>query len=317
MKKYFALILAFVLALVLLALPAAAEEASYRVGICQLVQHDALDDATLGFKAALRELLGDRVSFDEQNASGDAGNCISIASALIAEDVDLILANSTQALQAVYASTGEIPILGVSVTDYAAALGMDRWTGVTGVNVSGASDLAPLSDQAELVRRLYPEAKEIGLLYCSAEANSLYQVAIISGHLAAMGYNCTHYAFTDSNDVFSVAQAACAASDVVFVPTDNTVATCCGVIRNVVEVAKTPVIGGDEGICSGCGVATLAVNYYDLGYAAGQMAYDILVNGADPASMPVQLGASFSRIYNPELCEMLNVEIPDGFKPIG
>lgn len=313
MNRFFAALLALML---VLTAPALAEEQIYTVGICQLTQHDALDDASLGFRAALTELLGDRVEIIEQNASGDVATCISIANAFIAEDVDLILANSTQALQAVYASTGDIPILGVSVTDYAAALDMDKWTGVTGVNVSGCSDLAPLADQAELVRQLYPDAKEVGLLYCSAEANSQYQAAIMTGHLTAMGYNCTAYTFTDSNDVFSVAQSACAGSDVIFVPTDNTVAACREVIRNVVDVEMKPIIGGDEGICSGCGIATLAVNYYDLGYAAGQMAYEVLVNGADVSAMPVQFGASFSKIYNAELCESLGVSIPEGFKPI-
>ena len=309
-------ILAAIIALAMFALPALAAEETYTVGICQLVQHDALDDATLGFKAALRELLGDKISFNEQNASGDTAVCISIANSFIAEEVDLILANSTQALQAVYAGTGEIPILGVSVTDYAAALDMDQWTGVTGVNVSGTSDLAPLADQAELLRQLYPDAKDVGLLYCSAEANSEYQAAILSGHLTAMGYRCTAYTFTDTNDVFSVAQSACAASDVIYVPTDNTVASCKDVIRNVAEMENMAIVGGDEGICKGCGIATLAVNYYDLGYATGRMAYEILVNGADPASMPIQFVPSFTKVYNPEMCEYLGVTIPDGFEPI-
>ena len=234
-------ILSAVLALLLcFSCTALAAEPEFTVGICQLTQHEALDASTLGFKAALTELLGSKVAFNEQNASGDIATCISIANALIAEDVDLILANSTQALQAVYASTGDIPILGVSVTDYAAALDLDKWTGVTGVNVSGCSDLAPLNDTAELLRQLYPDAKEVGLLYCSAEANSEYQVAIMTGLLTAMGYNCTPYAFTDSNDVFSVAQNACQASDVIYVPTDNIVASCREVIRNVVDMEKPP-----------------------------------------------------------------------------
>ena len=312
MKRILAAVIALAFAL---AFSAFAEE-SYTVGICQLVQHDALDNASLGFRAALTELLGDRITIIEQNASGDVATCISIANSFIAEDVDLILANSTQALQAVYGSTGDIPILGVSVTDYAAALDMDKWTGVTGVNVSGCSDLAPLADQAELLRQLYPNAREVGLLYCSAEANSQYQAAIMTGHLTAMGYNCTTYTFTDSNDIFSVVQSACAGSDVIFVPTDNTVAACREVIRNVVDMEMKPVIGGDKGVCAGCGVATLSVDYYDLGYAAGKMAYEVLVNGADVSSMPVQFGASFNKIYNPELCEILGVTIPEGFSPV-
>lgn len=309
--------IALILVLMIVLLPAAmAEAAVYQVGICQLAQHEALDAATLGFMASLREKLGDTVSFNLQNASGDLSTCVSIVNGFIADDVDLILANSTQALQAAYASTGEIPILGVSVSDYAAALDMDVWTGVTGVNVSGVSDLAPLSDQAELIRELYPDAEKIGLLYCSSEANSEYQAAIITGYLTSMGYQCAAYTFADSNDVFSVAQSACADSDVIFVPTDNTVATCVQVIRNAIEITNTPVIGGDEAICAGTGVATLAVDYYDLGALAGDMAYDVLVNGKDVATTPIRMVPSFICKYNPEICAMLGVEAPENASPI-
>ena len=313
MRKF----LSITVALMMAALPACAQAAEYEIGICQLIQHEALDASTLGFMAALSEKLGDAVSFNLQNASGDTATCISIANSFIAEDVDLILANSTQALQACYASTGEIPILGTSVTDYAAALDMDEWTGVTGVNVSGTSDLAPLQDQAELLRTLYPDAKNVGLLYCSAEANSEYQAAIITGFLTSMGYRCTPYTFTDTNDVFSVTQTACAASDVIFVPTDNTVATCAQVIRNVVDAEGTPIVGGDEGICGGCGVAALVVDYYDLGYETGLMAYDVLVNGKDVSTMPVRMIDSFTYKYNAELCQQLGVTIPEGWEAIG
>ena len=316
MKKMITILMAALIALSMLAMPAMAED-SYSVGICQLVQHEALDSSTQGFMDALTELLGDQVCFDLQNASGDSGNCISIVNSFIAEDADLILANSTQALQAAYAATGDIPILGTSVTDYAAALGMDEWTGITHANVSGASDLAPLNDQAELIRRLFPDAKKVGLLYCSAEANSEYQATIMSGLLSAMGYQCQTYTYTDTNDIFSVAQTACAGSDVIFTPTDNTAASCAQVIRNVVEVEMTPIIGGDDAMCSAFGVATLAVDYYDLGYATGKMAYDILVNDADISTMPIQYISSFVPKYNPEICDLLGVEVPEGYEAIG
>ena len=313
MRKLTALLIAIML---FLAPAALAQDAQYTIGICQLIQHEALDVSTRGFMDALTEKLGDQVSFNLQNASGDTATCISIANAFIAEEVDLILANSTQALQAVYASTGDIPILGTSVTDYAAALDMDEWTGVTGVNVSGTSDLAPLQDQAELLRQLYPDARNVGLLYCSAEANSEYQAAIITGFLTGMGYRCTPYTFTDTNDVFSVTQTACAASDVIFVPTDNTVATCTQVIRNVVETERTPIIGGDSGLCSGCGVATLTIDYYDLGYATGEMAYEILVEGREISSMPVRMIPSFKYVYNAELCRYLGVNVPPSWEAV-
>jgi len=312
MKKILSLAIALMIAL---ALPAFAEE-SYSIGICQLVQHVALDDATRGFKDALTAKLGDKVSFNEQNASGDSSTCITIVNSFISEDVDLILANATPALQAAQAGTGEIPILGTSVTDYASALGIDPWTGVTGYNISGTSDLAPLDGQAQLLNELFPDAKNVGLLYCTAEANSIYQVEKVEAYLTEMGYSCTMYGFTDSNDVSSVVQNACANSDVLYAPTDNTMASCTEAIRNVVDVEKKAIVGGDEGICSGCGVATLSISYYDLGYATGEMAYEILVNGANIAEMPVQFSPNPLKKYNAELCEYLGVAVPEGYEAI-
>lgn len=313
MKRFLILLAAMLL---VFAIPTVAAAAQYNIGICQLVQHDALDNATRGFMDSLTEALGDEVSFNVQNASGDSATCIAIANTFIAEDVDLILANATQALQAVYAATGDIPILGTSITDYAAALDMDEWTGVTGVNVSGASDLAPLTEQAELIRQMFPTKRNVGLLYCSAEANSEYQATIMRGLLTAMGYICTDFTFTDTNDVFSVTHSACAASDVIFIPTDNTVATCKEVIRNAVEMEKTPIIGADKDVCSVCGVATLAADYYELGRVTGEMAYEVLVNGADVSTMPIRFANSFTKQYNPELCALLGVETPEGFEAI-
>ncbi len=315
MKKLLSILICAMLCLTA-TLPAMAEEETYTVGICQLVQHDALDAATQGFRDALTELLGDRVTFDEQNASGDSATCITIINSFIAEDVDLIMANATAALQAAQAGTGDIPILGTSVTDYGTALGIDDWTGTSGTNISGTSDLAPLDQQAAMIQELFPDAKEVGLLYCSAEPNSVYQIDVITGYLTEMGYNCTEYAFTDSNDVASVATNACAASDVLYIPTDNTAASCTEAIRNVVEPAGVPVVAGEQGICSGCGVATLSISYYDLGYATGEMAYEILVNGADVSTMPVEFAPSVTKMYNAELCEILGVTVPDGYTAI-
>jgi len=227
------------------------------------------------------------------------------------------MANATAALQAAQAGTGDIPILGTSITDYGSALDIDNWTGTTGMNISGTSDLAPLDGQAAMIKELFPEAKEIGLLYCSAEANSVYQIEVITEYLTELGFNCTEYAFADSNDVASVVENACAESDVLYVPTDNTAASCAEAIRNVVEPAGVPVIAGEEGICAGCGVATLSISYYDLGYATGEMAYEILVNGADVAEMPVQFAPNFTKKYNAELCQILNVTIPADYVAIG
>ena len=315
MKKLLAMMM--VVMMLAVCVPAMAEtEQTYLVGICQLVQHVALDAATQGFKDALTEKLGDSVEFDEANASGDSANCITIMNTFLSEDVDLIMANATPALQAAQAATADTPILGTSVTDYGTALDISDWTGATGVNISGTSDLAPLDGQAAMIQELFPDAKEIGLLYCSAEANSAYQVEVIRGYLTEMGYNCTDYVFTDSNDVASVATNACAGSDVLYIPTDNTAASCTEAIRNVVETEKTPVVAGEEGLCKGCGVATLSISYYDLGYATGEMAYESLAEGADVSTMDVRYAPQFTKEYNAELCELLGVTVPEDYVAI-
>ena len=314
MKKLVALLIA---ALLLLSVPALAEsEKTYTVGICQLVQHVALDAATQGFKDALTEKLGDNVKFNEQNASGDSANCITIINGFLADNVDLIMANATPALQAAQAATADTPILGTSVTDYGTALDIADWTGATGMNISGTSDLAPLDGQAAMIKELFPDAKKVGLLYCSAEANSAYQINVIRGYLTEMGYECTDYAFTDSNDVASVTTNACAGSDVLYIPTDNTAASCTEAIRNVIEVEKTPVVTGEEGLCKGCGVATLSISYYELGKATGEMAYEVLVEGADISTMDVRFAPTFTKEYNAELCELLGVTVPEDYVAI-
>lgn len=314
MNKLIVALMAVLLCMTM-AFPATAE--IYNIGICQLVQHDALDEATQGFKDTLTELMGESVFFNEQNASGDTATCIAIINAFLAEEVDLILANATPSLQAAQSGTGDIPILGTSITDYGAALGIADWTGVTAQNVSGTSDLTPLDAHAALLNEMFPDAKEVGLLYCSAEANSQYQLETIEGYLKELGYSCTYYGFVDSNDVASVTQTACQNSDVLYVPTDNTVASCNEIIRNVIEVENRAIIGGDEAICASCGVATICIDYYELGCATGQMAYEILANGADVSTMPVEFAPSYAKVYNPELCEMLGVTAPDGYEPIG
>lgn len=294
----------------------AAEGQSYTVGICQLVQHDALDAATQGFKDALTEKLGDSVQFEEQNASGDTANCSTIINGFVSSGVDLILANATAPLQAAAQATSDIPVLGTSVTDYATALDISDWSGTVGGNVSGTSDLAPLDQQAAMIQELFPDAKAVGLLYCSAEANSVYQCDVIEGYLTDAGYTVTRYAFTDTNDVTSVAQSAADASDVIYIPTDNTAASNTEAIANVVLPAKVPVVAGEEGICKGCGVATLSISYYDLGYQTGTMAYQILAEGADISTMPVEYAPNVTKKYNVANCEALGITPPEGYEAI-
>lgn len=292
---------------------------SYKVGICQLMQHVALDAATQGFQDKLTELVeadGKTVEFDLQNASGDSATCTTIVNGFVSSGVDLIMGNGTAALQAAQSGTADIPILGTSITDYATALDMSDWTGTTGTNISGTTDLAPLDGQAEMLKELFPDAKNVGLLYCSAEPNSAYQINTIKPMLEEMGYTCTEYAFTDSNDVASITTNACASSDVIYIPTDNTAATCTETIRNVVVPAGVPVIAGEQGICSGCGVATLSIDYYELGEMTGQMAYDILVGGQNPGEMEIQPAPTFTKMYNESICQELGITVPDGYEAI-
>ena len=290
---------------------------TYTVGICQLVQHEALDAATQGFKDALTAKLGDAVKFDEQNASGDSANCATIVNGFVSNNVDLIMANATAPLQAAAQATATIPVLGTSVTDYATALDISDWTGTVGNNISGTSDLAPLDQQAAMIQELFPDAKNVGLLYCSAEPNSVYQCDVMEGYLTDMGFTVSRFAFTDTNDVTSVSQTAADASDVIYIPTDNTAASNTEAIANVVLPAKVPVVAGEEGICSGCGVATLSISYYDLGYATGEMAVKILTEGADVAAMPVQYAPNVTKKYNAANCEALGLTIPDDYTAIG
>lgn len=291
------------------------ESSKKTIGICQLVQHDALDAATKGFKDAVTAKMGDSVVFKEQNASGDSATCITIVNGFVSSNVDLIMANATPALQAAQAATGDIPILGTSVTDYGSALDIKNMGDTTGINISGTSDLAPLDGQADMILELFPNVKKVGIIYCSAEANSVFQVNKMKALLEERGVKCLEFAFTDSNDVSSVTATAIANVDVIYIPTDNTAASCTEAIRNVIEPAKMPVITGEEGVCKSCGIATLSISYYDLGFATGEMAVKIL-NGEDVSTMPIQFAPKFTKEYNKELCEEFGISIPSDYTAI-
>ena len=321
MKKKIAVCLSAVLAITTLAgsavFASTTETKKYEIGICQLVQHDALDAATEGFMDAVKQGLGEEnVEFDLQNASGDSATCSTIINSFVASNYDLILANATAPLQAAAQATADIPVLGTSVTDYASALDIKDWTGKTGYNVSGTTDLAPLKEQAAMVKELFPDAKKVGILYCTAEVNSVYQANIVTEELEALGYEVTAYTFTDTNDIATVAQNACDNCDVLYTPTDNTVASNAGVIDQIARPAGVPIVCGDEGTCSGCGVAVLAISYYDLGYTTGKMAVDILANGADITDMEVQSASEVTKEYNAEICADLGIEVPDDYVAI-
>ena len=226
------------------------------------------------------------------------------------------MANATPALQSAAAATGDIPILGTSVTEYGVALELKDFDGTVGGNISGTSDLAPLDKQAAMITEWCPDAKTVGLLYCSKEANSQYQVDVVKAELEKKGLTATLYPFSDSNDLAQICTNAADNCDVIYVPTDNTVAENTGIIDNICEPKKIPVIAGEEGICSGCGVATLSISYYDIGYSTGEMAYDILVNGSDVSTMEVQYAPNVTKKYNKANCDTLGITIPDGYEEI-
>ena len=292
-----------------------AGEKTFTVGICQLVQHSALDAATKGFRDALEQALPGRVTFKEQNASGEPANCSTIVNGFVSDKVDLIMANATPALTAAASATSSIPILGTSVTAYGVALDIADYNGTVGGNISGTSDLADLQAQAAMVREWFPEAKNVGLLFCSAEANSRYQVDEVSKALATLGFTCTEFAFTDTNDLAAVTQKAAEASDVIYIPTDNTAANNAESIANILLPAKVPAVCGEEGICASCGVCTLSINYYDLGFTTGQMAARILKGEADISTMAIEY-APAAKKFNKDFCEQLGLNVPEGYESI-
>lgn len=283
-------------------------DGEYTVGICQLVQHPALDAATKGFIDTLKAKYGDKVTIIENNAQGDTTTCTTIVSNLVNKKVDLIMANATPALQAAVGGTRKIPILGTSITEYGVALGIKNFKGTVGKNISGTSDLAPLDQQAKMIKDIFPNAKTVALLYCSAEANSKYQVKTVKDELIKLGFNkadIKEYPFSDSNDVASVAARA-AECDVIYAPTDNTVAECAGAVNGA--IGDTPLVAGESGICSNCGVVTLSIDYYDLGVATGKMAIKILDGEISVTDMPIEYAPEFTKMYNPVKCAQLGID---------
>ena len=296
----------------------------YTVGVVQLVRHSALDAATQGFIDSLTERMdaaGKTVKIDYQDAQNDTVNCSVIANNFVAKGYDLIMANATAALQACYNATEEIPILGTSVTVYDVALGLENYVAEegTGTNVSGTSDLAPLAEQAGMIAELVPPARKVGLLYCSSEANSKYQVEEVARCLEEMdaGYECSFYAFSDSNDLSAVVEKMASECEVVYVPTDNTVASNTQLINSICSREKIPVVAGEEGICSGCGIATLSISYYNLGVRTAEIAARVLLGGEYVGDIPIAYDDTPVKKYNPEICEELGIAVPDGYEPIG
>ena len=319
MKKILALALALVMVMTMAAIaPAAqADDASYTIGICQLVQHAALDAATQGFRDALTEKLGDKVTFDEQNAQGDSATCSTIVTGFVANNYDLIMANATPALLAAVSATDTIPVLGTSVTDYFSALQLDATEdGATGMNVSGTSDGVPAQLYADCLMELVPEAKTVAIIYCSAEPNSVIQADQFIACMDELGVATTVNTFTDSNDIQAVVTAAIEGADAVYIPTDNTAASNMTIVSNICTPACIPVICGEEGMCGSGGLATVSISYYDIGYVCGEMAYEILVNGADVSAMPIGYAANPVKKYNADVAEAIAFEMPEEYEAI-
>ena len=319
MKKLIAMLLAVMMLVSLTACggSSADKDDKFVVGVVQLVPHVALDAATQGFVDRLTEILGEEnVEIQVEIAAGDSATCAPIVTDFVSQNVDLIMANATPALQAAAAATGDIPILGTSVTEYGVAMGIENFNGTVGGNVSGTSDLADLEKQAAMVQEWFPDAKNVGLLYCSAEPNSKYQVDTVQAFLEGLGYNCKQYPFADSNDMAAVTTDAAANSDVIYLPTDNTLASSSGIIDGICQPAGIPIIAGEEGICAGCGVATLSISYYDLGVKTAEMAAQILTGEADISTMAIAYADNITPKYNAAICEALGITPVDGYEPI-
>ncbi|MGL5436711.1 MAG: ABC transporter substrate-binding protein [Lachnospiraceae bacterium] len=264
---------------------ASTDDKVYKIGVLQLVQHAALDAANEGFIAALND-AGIKYEVDQKNASGEQSNCQTIAEKLVNDGNDLILAIATPAAQAVAGVTTEIPIVLTAVTDPAES-GLVEDNAAPGGNVTGTSDLTPVKEQVGLLQQLIPEAKTVGILYCSAETNSQIQAQMAKEALAELGIETIEQTVSQSNDIQSAVEALVGKVDVIYAPTDNMIAAGMATVGMIAEENKIPVICGESGMVNAGGLATYGIDYYQLGYMAGEQAVEILVNGKNPAELPI------------------------------
>lgn len=322
MKRVLALIMTTLMLLTLCACAAdtPAEnpgEKTYSVGIVQLQQHVALDQATQGFRDALTDKLGDKVTFDVQLASGEPTNCTAIVTKFVNSNVDLIMANATPAVIAAKEATATIPIIGTSVTDYVAEeAAIVASNEAPGANVTGYSDMSDIAAHVELTKKLCPDAATVAIIYCSAEPNSVIQGQQAKELYEAAGLSTVILTASDVTTITSVVSAACEQADVIYIPTDNLFAENMESVKNIAEPAKIPVICGEGGMAMSGGTASVAIDYYTLGYRAGEMAYEIMVNGADPATTPIgfMTADDMELIINEENVAAIGLTIPDDLK---
>ncbi|MFD5598415.1 ABC transporter substrate-binding protein [Leucobacter sp. NPDC058333] len=284
---------------------------SVKIGISQFVQHPALDSATEGFKQAFIDagyVEGETVTFDEQNANAEQATAVTIAQGFATSDNDLILAVATPAAQAAAQAITDKPIVFTAVTDAVSAELVDS-NDAPGGNVTGTSDLAPLDEQLKMLQEIVPDAKKVGIVYASGEVNSEVQVKAAEAAAKDLDIEIVTKTVTTANDI---AQATEALGDVdaIYVPTDNLVVSGISSLVQVAEEKKIPVIGAEAGTVEGGAVATLGIDYTDLGHQTGEMAIKILKDGADPAEMPVEVSKSFTYVVNPGAAKRMGVEIP-------
>ena len=284
-------------------------EAAYTVGICQLMEHEALDSATQGFKDKLEELLPGQVAFNEQNAQGETTNCATIVTKFVTDGVDLIMANGTNAVKAAKEATGEIPVVGTSVTSYEGS-GLVDSDDAPGANVTGTSDYNPVTNQIELLKALAPDAQTIGIVYCSGEENSQIQADEAKAALEAEGYAVELYTFAETSEMSTVFTQAASEVDAFYEPTDNLVAANMELVRSVTVPAGKVVICAEGGMVENGGLASYAVDYYSLGQAAAEQAYEILTEGSDPAAMPIQVMSTdqLELVVNEEVAAELGID---------
>ena len=292
-------------------------DSAYSVGIVQLVQHIALDQATQGFQDALTEKLGDSVKFDVQVAGGDVTNCTAIVTKFVNADVDLIMGNATPAVIAAKEATATIPIIGTSVTDYVAAeAAIVESNEAPGGNVTGYSDMSDIAAHVELTQKLCPDAKTVAIVYCSAEPNSVIQGGQAEELYGAAGFKTVTLTASDITTISTVVSSACDQADVIYIPTDNLFSENMESVKNITEPAKIPVICGEGGMVQSGGTASVAIDYYTLGFRAGEMAYEIMVNGADPATTPIgfMTADDMSLVLNEENIAAIGLTIPEDLK---
>lgn len=282
---------------------------SRKIGVLQLTEHPALDASNKGFVDVLDE-AGITYNIDQQNAQNDQSACQTIAHKLVNDGNDLILAISTPAAQAVAGATDEIPIVGTAITDFASA-GLVQSNDKPGKNVTGSSDLTPVADQFDLLVKLLPQAKTVGVLYCTAESNSDVQVKLADQAAANHGLKLVRYSVSSSNEIQQVVESMVGKVDVVYTPTDNTIAAGMTTVTMIANDNKLPTICGEEGMVDNGGLATYGINYEELGKLAGQMAVKILKGESKPADMAIEhLDASKCTLKtNEETAKKLGIDL--------